>query len=71
MFSRLEGVPKRSIALVEQYHDEMLLALRSAAGHTITHGHIGPLVGDTTVQKNIGLREYILSPEGMRASQQE
>ena len=39
--SRSEGTPKRSIALVELRHDEMLLALCSAAGYITKHGHIG------------------------------
>jgi hypothetical protein len=41
MLSRLDSTPKRSIALVEMLHDEMLLTLRSAAGHTTKYGHIG------------------------------
>ncbi|KAH7108873.1 hypothetical protein B0J11DRAFT_602078 [Dendryphion nanum] len=41
MLSRLDGTPQRSICLAELRHDEMLLPLRSAAGHTTKHGHIG------------------------------
>jgi len=36
-----DGAPERSIALVKLRRDEMLLPLRSAAGHTTKHGHIG------------------------------
>ena len=41
MRSRLDGTHERSIALVELRYDEMLLPLRSAAGHTTEHSHIG------------------------------
>ena len=42
MLSRLGGMPKRSIAFVEPYHDEMPLVLCSTAGHPPTHGHTEP-----------------------------
>jgi len=41
MLSRSDGALERSIALVELCRDGMLLPLRSAAGHTTKHGHIG------------------------------
>ena len=41
LLSRLDSTLKWSIALVELRHDEMMLPLRSAAGHTTKHGHIG------------------------------
>jgi hypothetical protein len=41
MLSKLGGTPKRSIALVELCHDDMLLTLSSTASHTTKHGHIG------------------------------
>jgi hypothetical protein len=41
MLSRLDGTHERSIAPVELRHDEMLLPLRPAAGHTTKHSRIG------------------------------
>ena len=41
MLSRLDDSHERSIALVELRYDEMLLPLRSAAGHTTQHSRIG------------------------------
>src|SRR3954471_4841806 len=41
MLSKLGGTPKRSIALVELCHDDMLLTLSSTASYTTKHGHIG------------------------------
>jgi hypothetical protein len=41
MLSKFDNTHERSIDLVELHHDEMLLPLRTAAGHTTQHGHIG------------------------------
>jgi hypothetical protein len=41
MLSRLDDTHERSIALVKQRRDEMLLPLRPVVGHTIKYGHIG------------------------------
>jgi hypothetical protein len=41
MLNRLDGTYKRSIALVELRHDEMLLPLRPVAGHTTQYSRIG------------------------------
>jgi hypothetical protein len=41
MLSRLDGTHERSIAPVELRYDEVLLPLRSVAGHTPEYGHKG------------------------------